>query len=213
MFDLNASTSFNMCENTECVYPFDQPNVGGLIIELPQDNLRYSKKQRTHSSSVANTQPSQASDDDNSVVSVEEFSLDDFNTGFLSTQTTDLTPIAITEEMLLCDESANTTAVLPVCSSTAANEPASSSSFSLEDIEFFLTENDDNFTANVYPTASIGCLSPTSPNVYTPKDDTDLNWIQDLDFVFADDMTKSGFNPLDGDTEFDSVLGIKSNQQ
>ncbi|CAO3657552.1 unnamed protein product [Mucor hiemalis] len=201
MFDLNASTSFPMCENTECVYPFDQPNVGGRMIELPHDNLRYSKKQRTHYSSLANTPLSQASDDDNSVISFEEFSLDDFNTGFLSMQTNDLTPIEITEDMLLGDESANTSPVLPDYSSTTTNEPASSSSLSHEDIDFLLT-------GNIYPTTSFGCLSPTSPIVNTPKDDTNLNWIEDLDFLFADDIIKSGFNPFDGDTELDSVLGI-----
>lgn len=106
--------------------------------------------------------------------------------------------------------------------SHAANDSSNApSNFSLQDIEFLLTDNNTGFaTASTatspstdvsQSTVSVECTSPTSPtspSVYTPKDDTNLNWIEDLDVIFGDAMSKTDFNPLAGDSEFDSMLGI-----
>lgn len=257
----SVAQSSNLLLYLKCVYPFTQPDVEGLITKLPHNDLRYSKKQKTRSSSVVNTTPPlKAADDDNdSVEFAEEFSLDDFDTSSFTKQTDELFSAAIAEEMLFSDDvtsecsvdydptitsilnfysditqvfadssaTAATPTPKPTTTAAANNSSNAPSNFSLQDIEFLLTDNSTVLATATTATAtttttsppkdvdrpavSVVCTpptSPSSPNLNTPKDDTNLNWIEDLDVIFGDAMTKTQFNPLDGDTEFDSVLGI-----
>ncbi|KAG2205980.1 hypothetical protein INT47_005298 [Mucor saturninus] len=102
---------------------------------------------------------------------------------------------------------------------------AYTASFSLQDIESFLSvdltqptgidgRNDANTMATkstslspVQTEAIFDYSSPTSAAINTPKDTVQLNWMDDINFLYGADMAQSKFNPLQ-ETEFDPFLGI-----
>lgn len=49
--------------------------------------------------------------------------------------------------------------------------------------------------------------SPSSATINTPKDTMELNWMDDINFLYGTDMAQSKFDPLQTD-EFDSFLGV-----
>lgn len=126
-------------------------------------------------------------------------------------------------------------ALPPISAAKQSNPTSSNNAYSLADIETLLSNETINTSratpnitkvqvanttkANDTTTAAIDtaqaqdfaldCLSPSSSStVNTPKDASTISWIDDLDFSFDADITQSKFDPLQGDNEFDSLLGI-----
>jgi hypothetical protein len=89
----------------------------------------------------------------------------------------------------------------------------SSGGMSFEALESLLSTDNTITTTAMEQNEFIldSCASPSSSStINTPKDNTEISWIEDFDVLFGVDIAQSKFDPLlqDGDTEFDSLLGI-----
>ena len=188
------------------------PEVEGLIIESPCNELRYSKKLKTCSSTNANIEASKAIDD--IVKSVKDISSDLVDTDVLARQkdplpihTTSVAPLDTSLDNLMreCgfDLDPELVYLLNSLSDTVPATPLvqNTTALSFDDIESLLSDN-------LPPAPQARSTSPTSPEVHTPADNVNLNWMENLDILLDTNTTDFKFDPLQSSNELDSFLGL-----